>query len=371
MTFTLSVVYRTEDLYKIRDRWDNFIKKCSCNPFFLVDFVTKFMGLCDYRLSYPLILVAEENAEVVGVVPLVIKRNFNFLKANFLFKPHFSPDFIVDEHYRNTFLRNTIDFILNNLRCNFVDLVLPSQSPNVNVLEEICAYNKLHFRKRPDERIGYCLLEVKTSWRDFERLRGGDFRRKFRRMERKMLRLGGYEVISLENNYNALLEGITCIEKKSWKERWRIKKRAYTDPELIALLNGIKNMKLGFPDFKWKVWFLKIRNELVSYALVLQFKDQGFITKTSFDERYRKYYPGIYIVHIAIRDLFENSKVKSIDFQTNFPFMKTWNPQVIPRVRFMIGKRSLFSFLTSISASESFCRVRDEILGVLANQLPI
>lgn len=363
MTVPLRVISNPVDLFRIKDEWDAFIREHCNNPFFLYTFVSKFMDL-DFRSQSPLILFALENNKIIGIALFCVKKVFNLLRVTFLFQPHFSPDFIIDDMYKEKFLKSVVKFLSSNLKCQFIDLTLPSESSNVDVLEKICRNDMIYFRKCLTYELGHCVLPIKGSWDEFEKLRGGNFRRRFRRIESKMEKEGGYEVLSVEKYNHSLLEEIDYIERRSWKEKWRKKKRAKCDPELIKLIEAVKDVdNENLARFKWKVWFLKIKNELASYALIFKFKDYGFIAKTSYNEKYRNFYPGIYVINTAIKDFFENLRVEKIDFQTNLSFMKTWNPLVFPKVRFMMGQRSIFSFLISLLASESFRKFKDSMLS--------
>ncbi len=76
--------------------------------------------------------------------------------------------------------------------------------------------------------------------------------------------------------------------------------------------------------FRSSVWFLQINNEIVAYTFAVQYNESAFITKTSFDDRYKKCYVGKYINHAAIRDMFNMEHIETIDFMGDFPFMSFW-----------------------------------------------
>ncbi|MEM3697169.1 MAG: GNAT family N-acetyltransferase [Candidatus Bathyarchaeia archaeon] len=199
---------------------------------------------------------------------------------------------------------------------------------------------------------------------------GSNFRRYFKRIERKMMESGGYEVISVNKFDNSVLEDIFYVERRSWKEKWRRQKGINADGELIKILEGIKEIDSEFSTFKWNIWLLKINGELASYALTIQFKDVGYVVKTSFNEKFRNYYPGTYLVNAAVRGFFERTAVKIIDFQTNLPFMEKWKPIIYPRTRIMMGQGSLFSSIANISTNKVFCILRDQLVGPFIAKLP-
>lgn len=73
--------------------------------------------------------------------------------------------------------------------------------------------------------------------------------------------------------------------------------------------------------FSAHVQFLELNDEPVAYALVLQYKNIAFITKTSYDLRFERLNVGIYVQNVAIHHLFEAKEVTHIDFLTDLSYM--------------------------------------------------
>jgi hypothetical protein len=370
MGFSLFEITGFGRLLGIESELNDFVRNHSDNPFLLCGFVREFMELNLLRGWRPLVLVAFEDGKIVGLVPFAFRRRFNAVNVKFLFGLHYSPDFVVDEAYRETFLEHVVSFLFENLICQFVDLVLPLESSNFEFLKRNCEANGVYFRAYPTVKCGHCVLPVRGSWSDFEKLRGSDFRRRFRRMERKMKEAGGYEVYSVDRVEDSVFEDVLYIERRSWKEKWRRQRKAVADLELFKIWEGVKRVCGKVPNFKWKVWFLKVNGELASYALTLQFKNVGYIVKTSFNEKFRGFYPGIYIANVAVKDFFEGAVVEKIDYQTNLPFMETWRPMVYPRVRAMMGRKSFYRFIIFLSSNRGFCTFRDQVLGPFVSNMP-
>jgi hypothetical protein len=370
LAFSFYAITDVNSLLKIENKWNDFIGSYSDNPFLLSGFVKGFMKLAFSKGWRPIILVAFANEEIVGVVPLVLKRRFNAFFASFLFGLHYSPDFVVNEGYRRKFLECALSFLFDDLKCQFLDLVLPLESQNISVLKLICEVNRIYCRGYSTVELGHCVLPVKGSWSNYEKLMGSNFRKYFRRIERKMTEAGGYEVICVDEFGDSVFEDVIYVERRSWKEKWRRQRRIDVDEELLKILEGVKEIDSKISAFKWKVWFLKVNDELASYALTLQFKNVGYIAKTSFNEKHRNFYPGTYISNIAVKDFFERAEAEKIDFQTNLPFMEKWKPLVYPRIRVMMGQKSFYSYIISLSTNRSFCIFRDKILSTFVAKLP-
>jgi hypothetical protein len=90
----------------------------------------------------------------------------------------------------------------------------------------------------------------------------------------------------------------------SWKERWRTERGADLDSDLMMIWEASHHLTETESQFGVKVWFLEADNRPLAYVLVLQHKKVAFLCKSSFDERYRRFSPGIYALNAAIRDLF-------------------------------------------------------------------
>ncbi|MEM5853661.1 MAG: GNAT family N-acetyltransferase [Candidatus Aenigmatarchaeota archaeon] len=371
MVFSLKVITDFEGLRKIENEWNRFLIDHAENPFLLSGYVKEFIDINLLRGQLPIIFVALENKKVVGLALFALKKRFNFLINKFLLPLHFSPDILVHEDYEERTIRLVINRLFYDMGCQLLDLTLPAESQHIETFKKICKINNIYFRECLTLENGHYVLPINGSWGSFEKLLGGNFRRLFKRLEHKMIKAGGYEITCAEKVQDNVFKDILYIDKKSWKEVWRKKKRMKVDPELFAIWRGTVYLNGKVPDLKWRVWFLKINNVLASYAFTLQFKNIGYIVKTSFNNEFKNFYPGIYVINVAIKDFFDRGEVEKIDFQTNLPFMRRWKPILWPRVRVMIGKGSLFSFTIFLSTNRGFCKVRDKILGSLFDALPL
>lgn len=367
--FYLDLITDVKSLLKVGRRLDAFVVDNSSNPFLLCGFIKEFMNFAFSKKCHPLIFVASVNQEIVGVAPFVLKRRFFASSANFLHAFHFSPDVIVKEEYRRVFLEQVFNLIFDYLNCKLFDLILPSSSPNISVIKSICEENCINCCLSPMPYMSHCVVSVESSWSDFEKVMGSNFRRYFKRIERKMIEAGGYEVISADKFDDIVFQNILYVERRSWKEKWRRQKRVSADEELLKILDAIKEISPTLSTFKSNVYFLKINGELASYALTIRFKDTGYIVKTSFNDKHRNFYPGTYIVNVAVRDFFEHIGVRKIDFQTNLPFMEKWKPVICSRTRIMMGQKSFYSCIANIFTNRVFCIFRDQFVSPFITRL--
>jgi len=106
------------------------------------------------------------------------------------------------------------------------------------------------------------------------------------------------------------------------------------------------------PSFKWNVWFLEFKGKALSYILEIEFKDVAYLVQTSYDEQYKKLYPGIAIQNAAIQEIFNRTQNKYIDFLSDFPFHQIWTNKCLSRVKVQLTKGTvpiMLQFMNNIS----------------------
>jgi len=329
-------------LLKIKDTWDKFIKNHSNNPIFLSGFIKQFMDFRRSKKEVPLILLISINNEIIGAAPLVIKRKFGLRFAEFLLGDGLSPDFIMDNRCQETCIAKTLEVLLDILKCHFITLALPAESPNLQVLKKKCKADGIPFYIK--KGLGHYILPINCTWSEFKASRGQNFRRNFKRYTRNLNKAGSWKILSIGNENkeeSSIFRKVLHIEKMSWKEKWRMRRGLKIDHDLLIIWRGAQHIARTESDFKWRLWFLELGNQPLAYCLVLQYKEMAFFMKTSYDERYKRLYPGIYVNNVAIRDLFNERQVKVIDFATDLSFHRNWTSIFLPRVRMLITKKGL------------------------------
>jgi len=328
-------------------KWNNLVNRCSQNPLFLSGFIKQFMKFNSSMGWVPLILTFSEGKRLVGAAPLRIKKKIGIKFVRFLLRNWFSPDFIIDDEYRQICMQEILSILFRKFKYQFAELVFPHDSKNLSILGGSCLKNEVFCSIR-NSRIQWSdmrhsIIPVNGSWKEFVKLRGRNFIRRFKKIEKNLSSIGQWTVKVFENEKRktSILDVILDIEKRSWKHKWRVKKRLTKDHDLFMILNGSIDMSRLDGDFKWYVWFLQIRDINIAYTLILKYKQTAYIVKTSYDEKYKKYYPGIFINNIAIRHLFNNKSVEKIDWLTDLPFHRNWTSISLPRVRVLVSRKRL------------------------------
>jgi CelD/BcsL family acetyltransferase involved in cellulose biosynthesis len=316
----------------IQDSWDPLVIKCSRNPFLLTDFVRSFSSLNKASGWNPMIVTLSDEKGLLAIVPLTVKRVYGLRLARFVLSPPYSPDFIMSSKERNSYASLAIDYIFNHLGCHILSLSFEGKSRDSRSLMN--AFKELRIHYSFGSQMGHRVLPITSTWEEFERLRGSNFRRKFRKIERNLNKLGAWNVACIAGSEVGpeLLDKIVEVERESWKERVR------SHDTLTAVLGGLKEVTKKRSDIVWNVYFLEVEGHPIAYSLVICYAGVAYITKTSYKARYRRFYPGIYVNHVAIRTLWNTGTFTLIDFLTDLQFMETWTDLVVERCVSVMSK---------------------------------
>jgi hypothetical protein len=257
--------------------------------------------------------------------------------------------------------------LLKKMHCKSVILNLPAESPNLNALEHECRVNKITFYKTIKKNMNHCIIPVQCSWNDFQKSLSAHSRKKLRQTQRHLSAIGEWKNVLIETSNDDLsandaLSRIHAVEKKSWKEDWRLKVRHDRDQDLEGIWKTSRLLVKTNPDYKVMIWFLELNNASVAYTLVIQYKDTAWIVKTSYADEYARLSMGIFVNNAVIQDLFSKRAVQKIDFMTDLPFMTTWHPISASRVKFKIVTRGIPTL---------FCVIWDSRIGKLLSRTPL
>jgi CelD/BcsL family acetyltransferase involved in cellulose biosynthesis len=331
---SIQVISNSKDLLQIAHLWNALVNKSSKNPFLLSEFAKQFIESTSKGWT-PIILIISDNCTILGIAPLKTKKSFLGRYVEFLHPPWCS-EFIFDEQYRNTCVRHTLEFLFSTLNCKFASFTLPGSSPNLILLKQQCKLRKIRLKTTPE--MGRRIIPIRSTWTEFEALRTRNVRKEFGRMERNLNKTGSWTTMRIEgNDQSDIVEKILNIEEKSWKEKWRTQ-RGETDWILVSVLRAAQQLTKIEPSFKWNVWFLELKGKTISYVFSIEYKEVAYLVKTSYDEQYKRLYPGIVIQNVAIRELFTERQNKYIDFLSDLPYLQTWTNKCLSRVRVQLTK---------------------------------
>ncbi len=335
----------------IEGNWNDLVSHSSENPFLLRSFVLQIMK-SSYSTDYSgLVLVFSYEEKIIGIVPLMERKRFGVRYVKFTNKFVYSPDLIVDDKNRKILISLVLNFLFKNLNCKFVEFSLPIESPTFNILKEQCKAKGIIFKVAFE--MGHRILPVSCSWNEFQSLRGKNFRQQFKKAEKKLDQAGPWKTVCVVGNEGTgVIERILDVERRSWKDVWRNQNGNNVDEDLMTILNASQTTAKNEPAFKWKVWFLELNGQTIAYLLVIHYKNTAYLTKTSFDEKYRKFYPGQFLRKSVIFDLFNEGQTNTIDFLTDLPHHQTWTSLCKQRVTITMAKGIIPNFVQSSFGSK-------------------
>jgi hypothetical protein len=322
-----------DELLKIEDSWNEFIRDHVRNPFFLSGFFKEFMSLSQNSNWAPAVLIFSVSGRIVGIAPLATKTKLGVRMGKFLLSSNLFPDFVLDDKYQELCFDKTFDYMFSTLHCKVVFLTVSAKS-SFEKLKQLGSKKRLALVATPAG--GHRILPIRSTWAEFEASRGRNFRHKFKEIERNLDRFGSWRISCIENGKEEfVVKKIFDIEKMSWKEELRVR-TGKKDRDLLIFLEGSQHMVEIEPGFKWDVWFLELNNQAIAYSLFIEYKGVSYCVKTSYDRRYKRLYPGIYVINAAICEFFNKRQIRKIDFLTDLPFQGTWTSLCSPRVRIMM-----------------------------------
>jgi hypothetical protein len=342
---TVSVISDSNHLLQIEREWNQFVRDHGASPFCLSEFVRRFLGLSESQGWTAAVLVFRVETALVGVAPLIIRRMFGIRFARSLLHPHdwCMSDFIFEDRYREDCVAIMLDFVLTSLGCQTAFLTLPGECLNLQILRQKSCDGKVQFFMVRGE--GRRILPVECEWAEFEKSKGRRFRKEIRHTEEKLKSIGSLRVVEKGGDESETLEKILAVERRSWKEEYRTRRGMECDPDLPIVWEGSRYMASIEPNLRLRVFFLELNEETVAYSLFLQYRKEAINMKTSYDKRYKRYYAGKYITHMALRELFNKHEINRIDFVTDLPFLKTWTDLSLPRVTACMCRKGLFSLI--------------------------
>jgi hypothetical protein len=337
------------ELSNIKKELDLFLRSYCKNPFLLYPFIENYMrGFC--QNCTPAILVSSVNEKIVGLAPLQLRKTLGFNKVTFLFPYEVSPDFVVTEEYREEVLSNFLSIIVKKLKSKLIFLDLPIESQNLAILKRIYIEHKLKLEEQFTDEMKHCTISIQGSLGEFEKSQSGHAKKEIRRISRNLDKRGKWKITPIDDLGNdqvaqETFDKMMAIEKMSWKENFRLQTGSTIDKDLLWIWGASLSTAKTNPDFKVKLWFLELNDQAIAYEYFIEYRGTAFFTKTSYAEKYRRIYPGVFICNALIIDQFRRQEMKKIDLLTNLPYMKRWKSICLSRVKIKLSKDALLNLL--------------------------
>ncbi|MFW9970748.1 MAG: GNAT family N-acetyltransferase [Candidatus Odinarchaeota archaeon] len=152
------------------------------------------------------------------------------------------------------------------------------------------------------------ILHINTDWRTYFNSLSTHFRRNLRNRRKKRSRIGEetYVTITEIKRCDQAMKDVLAIERNSWKEKVGTSFTAG-----FGLAQFYKEFAQKCAEKKWlRIHLMYLNSKPMAHTYGLIYKNDYYILKTSFDNRYRSLAPGIAIFIYSIEDAFKQGFAK-------------------------------------------------------------
>ncbi len=276
------------------------------------------------------LIVLREGAEIVGMVPLVMKE----LKKYGISLSAISP---VAEQYNTS-----SDLLFKNsspeLMKVFVNALfsLPGTwdvfwimrfaegNPSLGLMEDYLKRASIKYATRKEQPSFY--LNLDNTYDDFLKKRSAKFRNNLKRNEKKLRSMGDVRFCKTENGQplEEAIKHLMYIEENSWKHN---QGTAITSVEKQREL--YKELCEGTFSTGWlHLCFLLLNNEPISYTLGLVIGEKYYSLKNSYHEKHKQVSPTTLLRARVVEDLIKRG-IKTYDFTGSpHPFESEWTKEL-------------------------------------------
>ena len=315
------------DYNKIQNKWDMFIIENESPLFFHSSFIKNKMMEMNNNSFTPLLITLHTKNDIIAILPFKIKNTLFTKRIEFIYSEDYNPDIFIKKKYVNKIEQIISQYLKTRFKKYILCLTFSKNSNSLRIIKNLNKdpHTKILLSKLPGHRI----LKKTGSWDDYVQDRGGSYRRQFKRIIKKLENNGTYE-IRIEEDYSRSLMIRNIVEQRSWKSEWRRKRGLDIVHDDNFILLAIKLIPM---DYGYRLYFLRFNKVIISYVIVFYQSSVAYICKTTYNENYKSYYPGLLLMNEAIQDMYEDPNIILFDFLTNMSFMSLWTKNVMPHYR--------------------------------------
>ena len=342
---SIRVICDTQSIQQLAREWNALVGISCKNPFLLSDFVKEFIE-SNHKTWTPLVLVISFKGLMIGIAPLVIKKKIGIRTVKFS-NPLWCSDFIINEQFREICVSNIVHFVFKTLNCKFAEFTLSCDSPNFEALLQQCNFCGINVKVSPE--MGRKILPISCKWSEFEAGLDKRFRKKMKKSEHKLDSAGSWKLVCASGKEQPeAIKKLFEVEENCWKAKWRAQRGEHKDNDIMVVLQASQQMSEE-PEFDWNIWYLELNGKTLSYMLTLEYDDVVFFVKTSFDEQYNSFQPGLVLHNALIREMFNTGRKKRIDFISDMKYLNAWTDKCVPRVKISLTNGLVSTVFHSIS----------------------
>lgn len=346
-----------EHFVKVSDFWDQELKDHIDDPFLFSSLIIEQWKLNQQLGWHPLLLIFLSEKKIVGFAPLLMRTRFGFRYVS-SFNSYTCPEFFHD-NLREKCVDQIVNILFRRLNCESADINFRDEPVNQRIVDKVCRKRNLSYTLFPQE--GRAIIPVRDSLDSFRKSLNRKDVKEFRRLHRKLDKLGPWQISNFDLNHTSLMK-IWEVERHSWKAKLKGKKKGIKDLGLSSILKGVERNKEGKSHFESEVWFLELNNTPIAYVLTMKRSKTELFAKTSFDSRFKDVSPGITLMNYLIERIFVNKVADKIDFISNLSFVQVWKPLVGKRIKYRILRNVVLSRIRYLVFENQIIRKISQIL---------
>jgi CelD/BcsL family acetyltransferase involved in cellulose biosynthesis len=154
-------------------------------------------------------------------------------------------------------------------------------------------------------------LRINTDWENFLRSKSKHFREEQKRKVNKMRKAGQVDFVKVSHpgQIHEVMQDILSIERNSWKEK---------EGTSFTAVPGLREFYLDVAEtFARKhclcIYLVYFNSVPIAHLFGIEYENRYYALKTSYDESYKEFSPGVFLFTHALQDIFE-SGLKELDF---------------------------------------------------------
>jgi hypothetical protein len=337
------LTYRTisdlPSMLSYKEQWDSLCKKTGkpilCSSWFIA-------GNNGFSKSSELSMAAITNGELKAIAPLAKKGkllpHLELLGSSTLLEPG---GIIFDnpEALRlliKKLLETNISLILKKLYKNSLE---------VKILADELNSKKSFLYSTEESKVPY--VDTSGDWKQVEDKMPSKKRSNFRRLKRKLEKLGEVEfqiVIPSEENLEIYFEKVMDVEAANWKGKMGTAIK--THPSLREFFSDYASQMTS--NGQLRLIFLNVNGEPIAVQFAVESGNRLWILKIGYNEKWRIYSPGVLLMDHVVKYCFDQNLDGCEFLGGNEEWLHDWATGVHDLVSYNIYPKTIKGILTKL-----------------------
>lgn len=318
----------------IADDWRRLAEETRAAPFLWPGWITAWLeafGEHDLRIH-----TAWRAGRLVGLLPVQVAGRQVWSASNDQ-SPVFGP-LALDAAAASTLLSALVAERPARLQLGYLD---PDDAATA---EGLAALRARGYRQLVQQTLRAPHTEIAGEWETFLARLSRNRRKALRRTERRLREQGDLRVeVHTGGDLDALLEEGFAVEASGWKGRQGT--AINSSPPMRRFYRALAHAAAD--DKSLRLVFLRLDDHAIAFEFVLRYDDVVYDLKGGFDERFRTWGPGIWLLGEVVRDAFETGARRIEWLGTDDDYKLEWSDgtrRIVTATWYAPGPRSLAEY---------------------------